>query len=261
MELDACSPWAVFRGNEHQLTIIENTLEMYISQDVEHRCEHQLRPWVRSRARGDVLYVLSGMLPICWPGTNFPRIWDAGQAELDKRLGMLSSWGWRRYQLRAVREACIAQLGRGIVSVCCGGGKTRIAWGIAFCCGGTWQYVVYGRDIVRQAADAFNALSSRYMPDGTQVDIQAWSWSKLPLWGAGVLVDECHQAAAKNRSKKLLEGRWGWRVGLSGSVFDRTDGRNLLTAGFFSKVVAEVSNMELVEEGHLSLGKVHIVHF
>lgn len=206
---------------------------------------------------------MAGLVPWCFPERRYPRLWDDSYALLNSRLSQLDEWGWRDYQVEAVRAAVLAPLGRGIVSVGTGGGKSRIAWGIAYCCGGSWQYVVYGRDLVRQAKEVFSELTAKYMSEGgaaSPASIEVWSWAKLPLDGTGVLVDECHMASATQRSRRLAAGRWGYRIGLSGSALDRADALNPMTVGFFGLEVARVSVDELVEDGYLAAGVVRIVY-
>jgi len=205
LELDAQSIWAVLRGDERTLSIIEDTLLDKISQGLGVVKRRSMQPWFRAPG---ALHVMAGLIPWCWPEKEYPLVWNESSARLDAALNQLTAWGWRGYQVDAVRSAVLAPLGRGVVSVGTGGGKTRICWGIAFVCGGEWQYVVHGKDIVRQAGEAFSELSNKYAP----VNIRAWSWSRLPVVGSGLLVDECHQAAARNRSERLGAGCWGWRI-------------------------------------------------
>jgi superfamily II DNA or RNA helicase len=153
-------------------------------------------------------------------------------------------------------------LGRGICDVGTGGGKTRIAAGVAFVAGGEWVYLVYGRDLVAQARRSFLELGQLL---GGELKLEAWSWGQVPdrlLAGAdGLLVDEVHQAGARTRAQVVGKFRGGWRVGLSGTPLDRTDERNGVVLGLFGGVVAEIGVGELTDRGQLSPGRVVMVSF
>jgi len=254
IELDAQSVWATIRGSSQALALVEHSLQELISQGLGAVRRKSMQPWFRE---GDVLMMMAGLLPWLWPERDYPQVWGGTDKALQEALDTLLFWGWRDYQVEAVSAAVTAPLGRAIVSVGTGGGKTRICWGIAFVAGGPWRYVVHGRDLVRQAAMEFAKFALEYAP----VNIRAYSWTKLPGDGAGLLVDECHQAAARGRAQVLDKGKWGWRIGLSGSALDRTDLRNPMTVGFFGPEAATVGVRQLTEDGHLSPGKVRILQF
>lgn len=262
--LDAQSIWAEVHGEPEVLSRVEDSLRAAIEQGLSAAVGKKgMQPWFSSPGK---LHVLAGLLPWAWPEHGWPQVWNGGDAPLHTRLRDLEQWGWRQYQLDAVEAAVCAPLGRGIVEVGTGGGKTRIAWGIAYVAGGDWLYVVHGRDLVRQATEDFRSYAERLSgPQQVGWSISASGWRKAPTGRspapAGLLVDECHGAAARSRAQKVAAFRGGWRIGLSGTALDRSDDRNPMTVGLFGPSLAQVGVGELTEGGHLTPGVVRIVEF
>jgi len=219
-------------------------------------------PWFRAPGK---LKVLAGLLTWAWPEHPWPTVFDESEEDtLQLRLRDLAGWGWRDYQVDAVAALVKAPLGRGIAAVGTGGGKTRIAWGLAYVVGGDWLYVVHGKDLVRQAGEEFTS----FMKPLKLTQKLAWSisphgWARAPVGAgdlAGIIVDECHQCAARSRAQALASFRGGYRVGMSGSALDRTDARNSMTVGLLGPMAANISVEQLTGGGHLTPGVVRIVN-
>jgi superfamily II DNA or RNA helicase len=262
IRLDATSIWATVEAPPYAIGEIECSLIGMISQGVLGSLDiSNMRPWFLTPAliegSNDKLTLLAGLLPYIMPNEDWPKVLDM---DLSKDFAQLLSYGWRSYQVDAISAALEAPLGRGIVEVGTGGGKTRIAWGIATAAGGDWIYVVHGRDLVRQAGESFQEFNKDYTP----ASIRAVGWNDKTILSQdyyGIIVDECHQAAAPTRAHTLSKFSGGWRIGLSGTPLDRSDDRNTLTIGFFGPVCYEAGVHELTGDGFLTPGKVVIVPF
>lgn len=247
-------------GTSEALDSIECTLVEKISQGLGTLKRAGMQPWFRYTEASGVqhLKILAGLLPWLEPEKEWPKVLNIS---IDEELEHLIKKGYRAYQAAAISAALEAPLGRGIIEVGTGGGKTHIAWGIAFAAGGPWCYVVHGRDLVRQAQKAFLAANEHV---GYAADIHCMGWADARIrrgsW-AGIIVDECHQASARTRAQQMAEFNGGWRIGLSGSPLDRSDDRNPMTVGFFGPVCYQARVADLTEEGFLTPGRVMIVPF
>jgi hypothetical protein len=268
IDLDATSIWADVYGEESVLDSVEGSLRSLISQGLGGAGANGgsgMDPWFRVPGK---LRVLAGLLPWAWPEHDWPRVWDTSDEEItEMQLRDLAGWGWRDYQVDAVRSLVKSPLGRGIAAVGTGGGKTRIAWGVAYVAGGDWLYVVHGRDLVRQADEAFRSfMKPLRLSQKLGWSLASYGWRSAPFGrgpggeaAAGVIVDECHSVSAKTRAQGLASFRGGWRLGMSGSALDRTDARNPITVGLLGPMVANVSVSVLTGEGHLTPGVVRMV--
>jgi superfamily II DNA or RNA helicase len=222
-----------------------------------------MRPWLidTSAWAPPTLKILAGLLPFVWPDFDWPKVLNR---DVKSAIDQLIQWGWRDYQAEAVSAALHAPLGRCVLDVGTGGGKTRIAWGIAFASDvQPWLYVVYGRDLVRQSRDAFTGLSAAHA-QGSDVQLDCVGWNDMRIRAAGyagVIVDECHGAAARTRAHALASFKGGWRIGLSGTPLDRTDARNAMIIGLLGPVAYRIGVDDLVADGHLTPGKVVVVPF
>jgi superfamily II DNA or RNA helicase len=72
----------------------------------------------------------------------------------------------------------------------------------------------------------------------------------------GLIVDEVHGAAARDRAKVLAGIKAEYRIGLSATPLKRQDKRNSLVIGLLGPVVYTVEMGELVERGQLADGRV-----
>lgn len=64
-----------------------------------------------------------------------------------------------------------------------------------------------------------------------------------------LILDEVHHAAAKTWMQIAKKCHAYWRFGLSGTPFDRTDGRSVYVEAYCGPVVARVTNNELIKRG------------
>lgn len=170
----------------------------------------------------------------------------------------LVTLGYRMYQINAIR--CAVESGYGILDIAMGGGKTRIAFGLALACKDAWLYIVHGRDLVAQATAEFTSLMERT----ANVQITAASWKQaLRLIDErqyeGVIIDECHGVATEERMRVLFRLRCRYRIGLSGTPLDRIDGRNALVIGLLGPVLYSISVSDLVRDGKLTPGRVFFI--
>jgi superfamily II DNA or RNA helicase len=271
MQLDSSSIWVEVTGSPTAVDHFEDKLSGLIRQELSGSSGKAMLPMLRKSARH--LRVLAGLLPLAAPAVELPRVWDGDVDELERRMGVLVGCGWRDYQLEAVRAAVTAPMGRGHLEVGTGGGKTRIAAGIAWVAGGHWLYVVHGRDLVRQARESFAELRSllnghpppRGSTDGWGLNIECFTWGTVPdrMYSPavdGLLVDECHQCPARTRASVISRFRGGWRIGMSGTPLDRTDERNCLVVGLLGPSLQKVTVAELTDRGALTPGKVVVVN-
>lgn len=181
----------------------------------------------------------------------------------------------RGYQGEAVEAALGGGLGRGIVSLACGGGKTRIAAGVIACAAAAgmdrWLYVVSNEQLAAQAGRGFESLVPQMLkelgaaePAGAQCMCMTYAGLEKGEWpgvegGAdvhGILVDEVHQCGATGRARALA-GVSGWyRLGMSATPLERQDWRNAMVVGLTGPVVYSKGMGEMMEEGWLAKGSV-----
>ena len=264
MHLDATSIWACITGESDALDSVQCSLAEYVAQGGEVEGSggklKGLHPWLRKPGS---LKVLAGLLPLVWPDFGWPKVLsDEGAQRLPEALAALEGLGFRDYQVEAVGAALSCALGRCVVDVGTGGGKTRIAWGLAYASGMwqqkmPWLYVVHGRDLVRQSRASFASLNEA--AGGCQVPIECVGWADKALGRggfAGIIVDECHGVAARTRAQALCRFSGGWRVGLSGTPLDRTDDKNTVVLGLLGPVAYRIGVDDLTDEGHLTPGRV-----
>lgn len=73
-----------------------------------------------------------------------------------------------------------------------------------------------------------------------------------------LILDEVHHAAAKTWMTIAKKCAAYWRFGLSGTPFDRTDGRSIYVEAYCGPVVARVSNKELIDRGFSAKPKIRL---
>jgi len=219
-----------------------------------------------------VMEVLTGALAAIMPKTildncGFPSggtrsVVQANAARLEKG-GFL-----RDYQAEAVSVGLEATMGRCVLDVFMGGGKTRIAAGLAAAAGGRWLYLVQNKELARQSEQSFSELlgpMAQVCADVEQPQICATTYAGIKKLDDrcfdGVIVDECHCISAPTRALAYAAVRAPWRIGLSGTPLDRTDNRNALVIGFLGPIAYTIGLEQLAKEGHLSSGAVRVLKF
>jgi len=177
----------------------------------------------------------------------------------------------RPYQADAVAAALGAPLGRGILAVGMGGGKTRIAAGLAAVGAAlgypNWLYLVQNVELAKQSEATFKEMLSKMTGalGGGSPAITGGTFARVAKLEDrefdGVIVDECHSLPAPTRCLGFARARSTFKVGLSGTALDRQDGHNVLTIGLLGPVVYKAQVDELEKEGFLSRGRVERLSF
>jgi superfamily II DNA or RNA helicase len=267
MELTPGSPSVSILGNAQEIEGLLSLLEerhnsVFLPQNAAGCKPTHRRPWsvfdmgdgVHLRLCvliGTALGTFGELMP--WPHPRACR-------HLLQRINFLRELGWREYQLEAIAYGCAALYGRGVLKLAAGAGKTMVAHGLAFCVGGSWLYIVYGKALVKQAQESFEKLSSCVRDRGYRgPDILVTGYNKSVIsdvdagW-SGLIVDECHQVAAKQRAGAIAAFDGPFRIGLSATPFERLDGNNALVEGLLGPLLYEVSAQTLLKNGYLTKG-------
>jgi superfamily II DNA or RNA helicase len=193
--------------------------------------------------------------------------------------------GWLRdYQAGAVEA--VAARHRGILSLPTGAGKTEVDIGLVRAFPTRWLFLVNSTDLVRQAAERFEARNREHGVDlGPAGVIGEGKWSegeyltcatfqtlarglakneprtmRLLDRTLGLLVDECHTLPADSflRVANAIPNAY-FRVGQSGTPLARGDRKSSYAIGALGPIIYKVSSEKLVEEGVLSRAKVRMV--
>lgn len=194
--------------------------------------------------------------------------------------------GWRDYQIEAIKAAVFAPLGRGIVEVAPGGGKTRIGAGIIAAASaliqckepvlfpreGAWIMSVCGKDLLRDTKEAYLRLGETlakhdlalppihfrqpHQPVPSHIDVDGKRYRVV-----GAIDDEVHRMQTPTRLARVLQYPRSCllRIGLSGTALERGDGRDLLTIGAYGMPVYQVTQAQLAAAGHTAHGTVRFV--
>jgi superfamily II DNA or RNA helicase len=216
----------------------------------------------KTRENVEVLAVLGGILPawlerVGWVEVELPQVCPpVPWADTE----WLAEWLWP-HQQAAVDAALTAPLGRSILEVPTGGGKTRIAAGLgvagALAGARRWLYAAPNLELLKQAKSTFDAA-----PGTGSVQWEFSTYSQLRAEAAslgefdGAIFDEVHRAAACGWSFGVVMVKANIRVGMSGTPLDRTDARNPIVMGLTGPVVMRVELPELQEQGKLAKGSV-----
>lgn len=218
------------------------------------------------------LDVLTGALVANMPRAQLDNCgFPSGEMRLAVRANAerLKAEGFLRdYQAEAVSAGLEATMGRCVLDVFMGGGKTRIAAGLAAAAGGRWLYLVQNKELARQSEQSFTELlapMAQVCIDVERPQICATTYAGVKKLDDrlfdGVIVDECHCISAPTRALAYAAVRAPWRIGLSGTPLDRTDNRNALVVGFLGPIAYTIGLEQLAKEGHLSSGSVRVLKF
>lgn len=266
--------WAIIRGSEAECAPLVNFLNDW-SQQLTTKGDGMPVYLVE---RGE-LHLLGGALEalrcrgiVDLNGEDRPDIWPEGLEDLSRCCErLLDAKILRDYQAEAVKRALAAPLGRGVVDAIMGGGKTRIAAGLAAVAAsvgrGRWCYVVQNKELAGQSRSSFDELLPQMAEalGSPQAEIYATSYGGLnrieDTAFDGCIVDECHLLPAPTRSMAYARLAPRWRLGLSGTPLDRQDGKNAIVIGLLGPVVYRVTLTDLESKGFLAKGSVRPVIF
>jgi superfamily II DNA or RNA helicase len=136
-----------------------------------------------------------------------------------------------------------------------------VAYGLSYCIGGLWLYVVYGRSLIKQAQEDFERLASCVAGQGhpePTIMVSGYRQSLLSddaVGWTGLIIDECHHVAAQQRAEAVAPFTGPYRMGLSATPFERLDGNNALVEGLLGPLIYEVKAETLLENGYLTKGQ------
>jgi superfamily II DNA or RNA helicase len=208
-----------------------------------------------------------------------PCVEEAPKALQRVSEGMLKGVKLRDYQLDAIRSG-LEHRG-GICQLATNAGKTAVGAGYIEALGRPITlYMVPNRKLVAQAKrDLAGFLGMQ--PDDIGV-IQGGKFepkqitiaitnSLLPRSAAKrkainkylktvqhLILDEVHHAAAKTWMQVVKKCSAYWRFGLSGTPFDRSDGRSAYVEAYCGPAVARVTNKELIQRGFSAKPKIRL---
>lgn len=181
----------------------------------------------------------------------------------------------RPYQVDAILSATVQAsfFGRGVIKIPTGGGKGRVAVAIAKAIPGRWLFCVHRGNLADDVARRWETLAADEPPAGF-VGAGKWEvgerltcatlqtlhrarhsekFAGLAESIDGVIVDECHTAPAKSFYETIRKfSRAVYRVGLSGTPFDRGDRRSLMAVAAIGPTAYEISARTLIDAGMLS---------
>jgi len=215
---------------------------------------------------------------------------DISTAEGAEAAGV--SW-LRSYQLDALRQWLKAR--RGHVEAPVGAGKTEILAGAVKLTGGRWVLIAHSAGLVDQGAE--RTLKRTGVPigevsssgvvtiDGVPCDdpaqaviipvTQQWLHRNLkfvkgrPINEAlaafcasahGLCVDEAHRLGADTLFEVVMQfSGTSWRLGLSGTMNEQGPLRAARAIGAIGVIVSSIDNKELIDQGHVAAGKVHMI--
>ncbi len=182
----------------------------------------------------------------------------------------LDGTGLRDYQLAAIRVA-LESTG-GIIKAATGAGKSWIASGITLVASETTWMVVVHRETIRAQlhADLVDWLPGEDVgyitSDGfkpSRVTTTTFDALKSTKWASkvgaflasveGIIVDEAHVSAAKTLSALIARCvNAYYRLGMSATPLDRSDGRSIVAVAYLGKVLIDVKASDLIDQGVLA---------
>lgn len=183
----------------------------------------------------------------------------------------------RSYQAEAVRRSWMAPLGRSILELAPGAGKTRImeaiiAAGVMMGYNGA-LLLVHSPAIATQTEDDLRRMMKPLLCCCGVTELEKpppvlcttyERLSRMPqevideaMTYGMLLIDEVHTAGRRTAVELILQSRAQLRVGLSGTALERMDDRNPLVVGLLGPVVMRMTPADVVEDGHLAEGKLH----
>lgn len=175
------------------------------------------------------------------------------------------------YQLKACQKAIEEK--QGIIKVSTGGGKTIIAAGIIQYLGLKTLFIVPSQELMYQTQKSFLKTLGKTEKEIGVVGDGKWkpgTWvtvAMMPTLSARsssqecqdllseadvIFADECHQAPAESFFSVLTLCNAYWRIGMSATPLDRSDGADLRLIALMGKIIVDVGTKELTERGVLA---------
>lgn len=279
VELRPGSIWATLHGPRSELAAI---VEMVDGWSASLTPRGAARPVYLWRDAGASLQLLTGIVALLvqWGALRGEAYGQVDGARVRALADSLVDEGLvRDYQADAAVGALLAPLGRGLVEVAMGGGKTYICALIAVLGAavgrGRWLYLVQNKELAQQSRASFEhvmPLMSRALCEAGGAPLPPAVLTATTYSGIGkrsgdgeektydgVLVDECHLLPAPTRCVPFASVDAWWRVGLSGTALDRQDGGNPLVVGLLGPSVFSITIDQLESRGFLSRGRVESV--
>lgn len=221
----------------------------------------------------DTLWVLGGLLSVLLREgildlgevSAWPQVGPELSSVRDGLLRML-----RPYQADSVCAGIGADLGRGLIEVPTGGGKTYIAAGLAAAGAATgmyrWLYLAPNGELAAQTDRTFREVLGSFGKalGSPPAEIKCTTYTKCDRFGLefdGIIGDECHRLACRTYCLPFSRLRARWRIGLSGTPLDRQDAGNALVIGLLGPVLYKIGLNVLEREGHLTRGLVQPVYY
>jgi superfamily II DNA or RNA helicase len=180
--------------------------------------------------------------------------------------------GWLRDYQRAAYEACVART-RGIIQMPTGGGKTEVLAALVTAVPTTWLIIVPQADLLGQTADRIEKRTGErpgIIGDGewapSRVTVATFQTLHRRMSKArdrrafdfvgsrgGVIVDECHSAAAGTLSFVLSRATSAYyRIGFSATPLDRSDRKSILVVAQLGGIIHRTTSAELRAIGMLA---------
>jgi superfamily II DNA or RNA helicase len=213
----------------------------------------------------------TGFLPMVKKSCEF-ELDISDDRQVPARVDEDADLNWLRpYQLEAVDK--ITELGRGILWLPTGSGKTEIATGIVKSVpDANWLFLVHKSQLMEQAADRYEmrtGLKAGRIGEG-RWSIEKYTCATFQTLYAGLkrgdprtlatlkhaegaIVDECHTLPANSFWQVLGHmHRAYYRVGLSGTPLARDDSKSLNAIALVGPVIYRVLPETLIEGGVLA---------
>lgn len=232
----------------------------------------------------------SKTIPLCARDGSFPggllKLVEAGAAEArvnitvrDARIAPCradyrADIGWLRpYQVEALHAIDLNI--RGIVKIGTGGGKGELVAALPKFIPTNWTVLVHRSHLL---ADLASRFEKRTGEKAGRIGAGVWDQQRVtfatlatlsenldrakPLFDItrGVIVDECHVAAAATHADVLEHFRNAhWYVGLSGTPLARGDRRSILVVAHLGPMIYEVTATELIEMGSIQEPRIRMI--
>ena len=184
--------------------------------------------------------------------------------------------GLRDYQVEAVEAVLKNPVG--VIKHATGAGKSRTAISIVQKVNCRWLFLVNSSTLMHQFADSYEKLTGlqagmlgdgvvRKRGEGSNLTVATFQTINLKIENPamlkileqvqGVIVDECHGAASETYCNILQKCKNAYyRVGLSGTPFDRGDKAQVYILGQLGGILSEVTSVDLIKRGILASPKI-----